>query len=66
MVEKVLLMGASQQALCETLGYDEGKAYYLILTKDLEYGDTSQLLPLAEEVSKLLMAYYNSIIASDS
>ena len=43
----------------------EESRYYLILTKDLEYGDTSQLLPLAEEVSKLLMAYYNSILTSD-
>ena len=40
--------------------------YYLILTKDLGYGDISQLMNLLEEVSKLLEAYLSSILASDS
>jgi four helix bundle protein len=31
--------------------------YYLILTKDLGYGDTAQLLNILEETSKLLSAY---------
>ena len=35
--------------------------YYLILTKDLEYGDVSELTPLLEEVSKLLEAYSRSL-----
>ena len=40
--------------------------YYLILTKDLEYADVSQAALLLEEVSKLLDAYYRSILSSDS
>ena len=40
--------------------------YYLILTKDLEYADTESLYELAEEVSKLLNAYSNKILSSDS
>jgi len=40
--------------------------YYLILAKDLGYGDTSQLMGLLEEVSKLLEAYLSSILASGS
>ena len=39
--------------------------YYLILAKDLGYGDTS-LMPQLEEVSKLLEAYLSSILSSDS
>jgi four helix bundle protein len=39
---------------------------YLLLARDLGYGDTSQLLLQVEEVSKLLEAYCNSILASDS
>ena len=37
--KQILIKKASQQALCEALGFDEGRAYYLILTnknKDLE------------------------------
>jgi four helix bundle protein len=40
--------------------------YYLILAKDLGYGDTLQLMPLLEEVSKLLEAYTSSILDSGS
>jgi four helix bundle protein len=40
--------------------------YYLILTKDLNYGDTTRLQPQLEEVSKLLGAYAAKILASDS
>lgn len=36
--------------------------YYLILSNDLGYGDTSELMPKLEEVSKLLTSYANSIL----
>ena len=35
--------------------------YYLILTKDLNYGDSSILMLKLEEVSKLLSSYINAI-----
>ena len=35
--------------------------YYLILSRDLGYGDVSQLLPQLEEVSRLLDAYSRAI-----
>src|SRR2546429_4478602 len=35
----------------------EESRYYLILAKDLGYGDTGSLTPLLEEVSRLLNAY---------
>ncbi|KYC34642.1 four helix bundle protein [Scytonema hofmannii PCC 7110] len=40
--------------------------YYLILSNDLKYGDTSGLMPQLEEVSRLLTSYANSILNSDS
>lgn len=40
--------------------------YYLILSKDLGYGSTEQLMGLLEEVSKLLRAYSASILNSYS
>jgi four helix bundle protein len=40
--------------------------YYLILAKDLEYGDVSESSRLVEEVSKLLEAYSQAILNSDS
>lgn len=40
--------------------------YYLILTKDLGYGDTYETKLLLQEVSKLLEAYSRSILNSDS
>ncbi|NQU38720.1 MAG: four helix bundle protein [Lentisphaerae bacterium] len=40
--------------------------YYLILTKDLEYGDVTEINLLLTEVSKLLEAYIQSILNSDS
>jgi four helix bundle protein len=39
--------------------------YYLILAKDLNYGDTTRLQPQLEEVSKLLEAYAAKILAPD-
>ena len=38
--------------------------YYLILSKDLGYSDTLQLMSQLEEVSKLLEAYTASILNS--
>jgi four helix bundle protein len=40
--------------------------YYLILSRDLDYGDNEELISQIEEVSKLLGAYSNSILNSDS
>ncbi len=36
--------------------------YYLILARDLEYGDSSQLAMAAEEVSRLLASYAAAIL----
>jgi len=44
----------------------EESRYYLILSKDLNYGDNLQLKNQLEEVSKLLQAYLTSILNSDS
>src|SRR6266566_12051 len=43
----------------------EESRYYLILAKDLGYGDTGSLTTLLEEVSRLLNAYASAILASD-
>ena len=40
--------------------------YYLILAKDLGYGDTENLATSLEEVSRLLNAYVAAILASGS
>lgn len=40
--------------------------YFLILTKDLGYGDTQSLIAALEEVSKLLGAYTAAILASSA
>jgi len=40
--------------------------YYLILAKDLNYGDTHTLTEKTEEVSKLLEAYHKAILNSIS
>lgn len=40
--------------------------YYLILARDLNYGDISKAMDQIEEVSKLLTSYANSILTSDS
>jgi four helix bundle protein len=44
----------------------EESRYYLILSQDLGYGDTSKLVASLEEVSRLLNAYASAILASDS
>jgi len=36
--------------------------YYLILPRDLHYGETNELFSLLDEVSKLLDSYMNSIL----
>jgi four helix bundle protein len=40
--------------------------YYLILAKDLVYADVQEASRLIQEVSKLLEAYVNSILNSES
>ena len=40
--------------------------YYLILARDLGYGNPEKLPSLCEEVSKLLAAYLQGILSSDS
>jgi four helix bundle protein len=40
--------------------------YYLVLAKDLGYGDNPELLPQLEEVSKLLEKYTTAILDSGS
>lgn len=40
--------------------------YFLILAKDLGYGETQNLYGALEEVSRLLGAYTTAILASDS
>jgi len=49
-----------------TQGSLEESRYYLLLTRDLGYCDSSQLLLRIEEVSKLLDAYLRSMLTSDS
>lgn len=39
--------------------------YYLILARDLDYGQKSELNSLLEEVSKLLTSYRSAILNSD-
>ena len=40
--------------------------YYLIVVKDLRYGDTLGLMSQLEEVSKLLNAYHTSLLTPNS
>ncbi len=44
----------------------EESRYYLILSKDLDYGDNPRLKNQLEEVSKLLEAYLSAILNSGS
>ncbi len=57
--DKWRLMNVSQ-------GSPEESRYYLILSQDLGYGDTSGIMLHLEEVSRLLTSYINSIQNSDS
>src|SRR5580704_5110222 len=47
-------------------GSVEESRYFLILVKDLGYGDTERLAPSLEEISRLLSAYAAAILASAS
>ena len=44
----------------------EETRYYLILARDLKYGQTHQLLDQLDDVGKMLDAYIVSLLASDS
>jgi four helix bundle protein len=57
--DKARLMNIAQGSLEEC-------RYYVILSKDLGYGDTSELMFQLEEVSKLLNRYRNSILFPNS
>jgi len=54
-MDKARFMNIAQSSLEEC-------RYYLILTKDLGYGDTSNAMGQLEIVSKLLHSYTNSIL----
>jgi len=58
-VEKARFMNIAE-------GSVEECRYFLILVKDLGYGDTERLASLLEEVSRLLNAYTAAILAPDS
>ncbi|MBI5650798.1 MAG: four helix bundle protein [Chloroflexi bacterium] len=55
--DKARLMNIAQGSL-------EESRYYLILSRDLNYGDTKAMLLQIEEVSKLLEAYIAAILNS--
>jgi four helix bundle protein len=57
--DKVRMLNIAQASLEEC-------RYYLILSNDLNYGDCSKLMPLLEEVSRILDAYAKAILTSDS
>ena len=57
--DKVRFMNIAQGSIEEC-------RYYLILAKDLGYGDNIELLGRLEEVSKMLHKYISSILGSDS
>jgi four helix bundle protein len=57
--DKARLMNIAQGSLEEC-------RYYLILIKDLKYGESSGLLTQLEEVSKILDAYVSSILTPGS
>ncbi len=44
----------------------EESHYYLVLAKDLGYGDSSELLAQYGEVGRMLQGYASRILASDS
>ena len=56
--EKIKFMNIAQGSLEEC-------RYYLILSRDLEYGNTEALLDQLEEVSRILDAYLKGIAGSN-
>jgi four helix bundle protein len=57
--DKVRFMNIAQGSLEEC-------RYYLILSRDLEYGENEVLMSLLEEVSRMLDAYAKAILTPDS
>jgi four helix bundle protein len=57
--DKVRLMNVAEGSIEEC-------RYYLILTEDLGYGQTNELMNLLEEVSRLVNAYAKAILTPDS
>lgn len=57
--EKARFLNMAESSLEET-------RYFLILARDLAYGDTAPLLTSLEEVSRLLNAYITAILTSSS
>jgi four helix bundle protein len=57
--DKVRFLNTSEASL-------EESRYYLILSKDLGYGETANILDSLEEVSRLLNAYSKAILDSYS
>ncbi len=57
--DKARLMNLAQGSLEEC-------RYYLILAQDLGYGDIAELTRSLEEVSRMLHAYYTSVLAAGS
>jgi four helix bundle protein len=57
--DKARFMNVAESSLEET-------RYYLILSSDLGYGDTTGLMASLEEISRLLDAYARAILASAS
>ena len=57
--DKVRLMNVAEGSI-------EESRYYLILAADLGYGQTTELMSLLEEVSRLVNAYAKGILTPDS
>ena len=57
--DKVRFMNIAQGSLEEC-------RYYIILARDLEYGENEDLMPLLEEVSRMPDAYAKAILTPDS
>jgi four helix bundle protein len=58
-MEKARFLNMAESSLEET-------PYFLILARDLQYGDTAPLMTSLEEVSRLLNAYSSAILTSSS
>ncbi len=56
--DKARFMNTAEGSVNESL-------YYLILARDLGYGDTESLMRTLDEVSRLLNAYSGAILASN-